>query len=72
LMATEVIKELLGFGRSMSGRLLMYDALETSFNTFKFAWDPENPLNGRNPTIRDLSIHAPPKQTSSAGEPNAA
>jgi molybdopterin-synthase adenylyltransferase len=77
LMATEVIKELLGFGRSMSGRLLMYDALETSFNTFKFAWDPENPLNGRNPTIRDLSIHAQASQGPSprgqpAGEPHAA
>ena len=67
LMATEVLKELLGLGRSMTGRLLMYDALETSFNTFKFAWDPDNPLNGRDPTIRDLSIHA-----KAAGEPHAA
>jgi molybdopterin-synthase adenylyltransferase len=60
LMATEVIKELLGIGRTLTGRLLLYDALEPGFNTFKYAWDPENPLNGRHPTIRDLAIHAKP------------
>lgn len=60
LMATEVIKELLGFGRSLSGRLLLYDALEPGFNTFKFSWDPENPLNGRHPTIHDLTLHRKP------------
>lgn len=58
LMATEVIKEVLGIGRSLTGRLLMYDAMETSFNTFKYAWDPDSPLNGRQPTIVDLSVHA--------------
>jgi hypothetical protein len=21
-------------------------------------WNPDNPLNGRNPTIHDLSVHA--------------
>ena len=31
LQATEVVKEILGIGRSLSGRLLTYDALETSF-----------------------------------------
>lgn len=60
LMATEVIKELLGIGRSLSGRLLLYDALEPGFNTFKFSWDPENPLNGRHPSILDLSLHKKP------------
>lgn len=72
LMATEVIKELLGIGRSLSGRLLLYDALETSFHTFTFAWDPENPLNGRQPTMHDLSSHAQATPTSSAGEFHAA
>ncbi|HRD77160.1 MAG TPA: adenylyltransferase, partial [Hyphomicrobiaceae bacterium] len=41
-----------------NGRLVMYDALATRFDQIRFAWDPENPLSGRNPTIRDLSIHA--------------
>jgi molybdopterin-synthase adenylyltransferase len=31
LQATEVVKEILGIGRSLSGRLVTYDALETSF-----------------------------------------
>ena len=60
LMATEVIKEILGIGQSLSGRLLLYDALEPGFNTFKFGWDPENPLNGRQPTILDLTLHKSP------------
>jgi len=39
---------------------LLYDALEPGFNTFKFSWDPENPLNGRHPTIHDLTLHRKP------------
>ncbi|SKA00280.1 adenylyltransferase and sulfurtransferase [Enhydrobacter aerosaccus] len=31
LQATEVVKEILGIGRSLSGRLLTYDALDASF-----------------------------------------
>jgi molybdopterin-synthase adenylyltransferase len=31
LQATEVVKEILGIGRSLSGRLVTYDALDTSF-----------------------------------------
>ncbi len=57
LQATEVIKEILGIGETLAGRLLIYDALSTRFETVKVSWDPENPLSGRNPTIRDLSHH---------------
>jgi molybdopterin/thiamine biosynthesis adenylyltransferase len=32
LQATEVVKEILGVGRSLSGRLLMYDALSATFD----------------------------------------
>lgn len=32
LQATEIVKEILGIGRSLSGRLLMYDALQGSFD----------------------------------------
>jgi molybdopterin-synthase adenylyltransferase len=32
MQATEVVKEILGVGRSLSGRLLMYDALAASFD----------------------------------------
>ena len=57
LQATEVLKEILGIGTSLAGRLLIYDALAARFETLNVAWDPDNPLSGRNPTITDLSIH---------------
>jgi adenylyltransferase/sulfurtransferase len=58
LQATEVLKEIVGFGESLAGRLLIYDARATRFDSFRYSWDPSNPLNGTAPTIRDLSIHA--------------
>lgn len=58
LQATEVLKEILEIGETLAGRLLIYDALSTRFETVKVAWDPDNPLSGRNPAIRDLSIHS--------------
>ena len=58
LQALEVIKELLGLGDSLVGRLLIYDARGARFQTVNIAWDPNNPLNGENPTITDLSVHA--------------
>ncbi|MGE3066304.1 MAG: ThiF family adenylyltransferase [Hyphomicrobiaceae bacterium] len=58
LQATEVLKEILGLGEGLAGRLLLWDALTARFEEIRFAWDPENPLSGRQPTIRDLSIHA--------------
>lgn len=58
IQAVEVIKELLGIGESLSGSLLIYDALTTTFRKIKVKPDPECPLCGENPTIRDLSSHA--------------
>ena len=58
LQATEVLKEIIGIGDTMAGRLMIYDALGARFEHVKIAWDPDNPLSGRNPTIRDLSLHA--------------
>jgi molybdopterin-synthase adenylyltransferase len=57
LMATEVLKEIIGIGDTLAGRLMIYDALAARFEQVKVAWDPDNALSGRNPTIRDLSIH---------------
>jgi len=57
LQATEVLKELLGIGTSLSGRLLLYDALDTTFRTIKLPRDPGCPLCGTQPSIRDLSAH---------------
>jgi molybdopterin-synthase adenylyltransferase len=57
LMALEVIREIVGFGEGLVGRLLMVDARDMRFETTRYAWDPNNPLSGDRPTIRNLSIH---------------
>jgi len=57
LMALEVIREIVGFGENLVGRLLMIDARAMRFETLEYAWDPDNPLSGNTPTIRDLSVH---------------
>ncbi len=58
LLATETLKEILGIGETLAGRLMIYDALGSRFEQVKVAWDPENALSGRNATIKNLSIHA--------------
>ncbi len=57
LQATEVVKELLGIGESLSGSLLIYDALSVGFRKVKVRPDPGCPLCGDSPTITDLSVH---------------
>jgi len=57
LVALEVIREIVGFGEGLVGRLLMIDARALRFETLAYAWDPANPLSGEHPTIRDLSGH---------------
>ncbi len=58
MMALEVIREIVGFGESLVGRLVMIDARAMRFETLRYDWDPENPLSGEHPTIGDLSGHA--------------
>ncbi len=60
LHALEVMKEILGIGDSLAGRLLIYDALAATFRTVKVPPDPACRLCGQNPTIRDLALHARP------------
>jgi molybdopterin/thiamine biosynthesis adenylyltransferase len=57
MMALEVIREIVGFGDGLVGRLVMFDARAMRFETLAYAWDPDNPLSGTHPTIRDLSVH---------------
>jgi molybdopterin-synthase adenylyltransferase len=47
MMALEVIREIVGFGEGLVGRLLLVDALHMRFETVAYRWDPENPLTGR-------------------------
>ena len=46
LQAMEVIKEIVGVGIGLTGRLLLYDARAARFETIGYAWDPSNPLTG--------------------------
>jgi len=54
IQATETLKLLLGRGRSLLGRLLVYDALEMSFRELKLRRDPQCPLCGGSPSITKL------------------
>ena len=58
MMALEAIREIVGFGESLVGRLVMVDARAMRFETLRYARDPQNPLNGDTPVITDLSGHA--------------
>jgi adenylyltransferase/sulfurtransferase len=57
LQATEALKEILGIGEGLSGRLLLWDALDARFRTVKLRRDPACALCGEAATIRDLSAH---------------
>jgi adenylyltransferase/sulfurtransferase len=57
LQATEVLKEILGIGETMAGRLLLWDALDVRFRTVTLKRDPDCALCGDCPTIHDLSAH---------------
>jgi sulfur-carrier protein adenylyltransferase/sulfurtransferase len=57
VQATEAVKLLLGIGEPLVGRLLTYDALGMRFREVRLRRDPNCPLCGTSPTIKDLSIH---------------
>jgi adenylyltransferase/sulfurtransferase len=57
LQATEVLKEILGIGDTLAGRLLVWDALETRFRNIRLRPDPSCALCGPAATIKDLSAH---------------
>lgn len=46
LMALEVLREIVGFGEGLVGRLLLVDALSMRFEFVSYGWDESNPLNG--------------------------
>jgi adenylyltransferase/sulfurtransferase len=57
LQATEVLKEILGIGATLAGRLLLWDALATQFRVITLRRDPHCALCGDAPAIHDLSGH---------------
>ncbi|MEO8726448.1 MAG: molybdopterin-synthase adenylyltransferase MoeB [Acidobacteriaceae bacterium] len=54
MQATEVIKLVLGLGDPLIGRLLLVDALAMRFRELKIRKDPECPVCGVNPTLKEL------------------
>jgi adenylyltransferase/sulfurtransferase len=54
IQATEVIKLILGSGDPLIGRLLLVDALAMRFRELRLRKNPECPVCGANPTIREL------------------
>ena len=54
VQVTEAIKLLTGVGESLTGRLMIYDALEMSYRTVRVRKDPECAICGKNPTITGL------------------
>jgi adenylyltransferase/sulfurtransferase len=57
VQATEAVKVILGIGEPLIGRLLTYDALGMRFREVRLRRDPNCPLCGTSPTIKDLAIH---------------
>jgi len=57
LQSTEVLKEIMGIGESLSGSLMVIDGLATEFRKIKVKADPGCPLCGEQPSITDLSAH---------------
>jgi len=54
IQATETVKLILGTGEPLVGRLLLYDALAMRFRELKLRRNPECPVCGDHPTIREL------------------
>jgi molybdopterin/thiamine biosynthesis adenylyltransferase len=55
LQALEMLKEILGLGESLAGKLLIYDALATRFRSVRVKPDPACRLCGPDADIRNLS-----------------
>ncbi len=54
IQATETLKIILGIGEPLVGRLLLYDALDLSFQTVKLHKNPECKVCGEHPEITGL------------------
>lgn len=73
IQATEAVKIILGKGRTLSGRLLLYDALDMQFREVKLRRDPECPACGEHPSIGDVEAYEqfcglPPTETGAQPE----
>lgn len=54
IQANEALKYILGIGGLLAGRLLIFNALDSSFRQVNVPRDPDCPVCGKNPTITKL------------------
>jgi molybdopterin/thiamine biosynthesis adenylyltransferase/rhodanese-related sulfurtransferase len=54
IQATEILKLAIGKGSSLVGRLLLFNALDMKFRELKLRRDPQCPVCGEHPTIKEL------------------
>ena len=54
IQATETVKLIMGVGKTLSGRLLIIDALDMEFRTVKIRRNPDCPICGDSPTVTEL------------------
>ena len=54
IQATEAVKLILGSGEPLIGRLLLFNALQMKWRELKLRKDPQCPICGENPTIKEL------------------
>ena len=54
IQATEILKLILGKGTSLVGRLMLFNALDMKFREVKLRRDPQCPICGDHPTIKEL------------------
>ncbi len=54
IQATEILKLAIGKGTLLVGRLLLFNALDMKFRELKLRRDPQCPVCGEHPTIKEL------------------
>jgi adenylyltransferase/sulfurtransferase len=69
VQALEAVKVILGLGETVSGRLLIFDALETDFRRVEWPRRKECPLCGEHPTITELVQYTVKCKTKIVWEP---
>ena len=76
IQATEAIKLILGIGETLVGRFLLYDAMRMAFRELKVTKDPDCPVCGTTPTVRELidyeafcGLNRPEEQPAELAEP---
>ncbi len=69
--ALEAIKLITGAGRTLAGRLLLFDALTLRFDEVRLEADPKCAACGENPTIRGLNDHEQACGAPIDGDPEA-